>query len=82
MIDKYGSPILIAEDIHEMMRRNNRGAIERINKALLDIAHDLEAMQDMINVIDKWDSGEYSTQTLMAGYNIYCSERAKIKMQD
>lgn len=51
----------------------------RAEKALRDISNDVDNMQEMIRVISKWVVGDYSDQTLISGWNIYCKNRGIVR---
>jgi hypothetical protein len=80
MISRYAAPMFLAEEIQYILDTQEPTVRERM--ALEDVKSDLENMQDMIRVIDNWQRGKYSSQTLIAGYNLFCSGRGKHKLQD
>jgi len=80
MISRYAAPMFLAEEIQYILDTQEPTLRERM--ALEDVKSDLENMQDMVRVIDNWQRGKYSTQTLIAGYNLFCSNRGKHRLQD
>jgi len=77
MINTHASPLFLAEDVQHILDTEELDLRTRL--ALEDVHSDLEAIQEFIKSLDKWNRGHYSTQTLMAAYNIYCSNRARVK---
>lgn len=77
-INRFCSPLHLKDEIDYLLLfetpRN-----ERVRKALRDISSDLEEMQEMIRVVCRWEMGDYSDQTLIAGYNIYCANRGRVR---
>ena len=80
MINTHASPLFLSEDIQYILDTEELDLRTRF--ALEDVRSDLECMQEFIKVLDKWDKGNYSTQTLMAAYNIYVSKRGYTRLKD
>lgn len=80
MISRYAAPMFQAEEIQYILDTQEPTLRERM--VLEDVKSDLENMQEMIKVIDNWQRGKYSSQTLIAGYNLFCSGRGKLRLQD
>jgi len=80
MISRYAAPMFLADELQYILDTQEPTLRERM--ALEDVKSDLENMQDMIRVIDNWQRGKYSSQTLIAGYNLFCSGRGKLRLQD
>lgn len=80
-ISRFSSPLFIKDEIdHILLFETPRNA--RVRKALRDVSSDLEGLQEMIRVISRWEQGDYSDQTLIAGYNVYISSRGRISYED
>jgi len=80
MISRYAAPMFLADELQYILDTQEPTLRERM--ALEDVKSDLENMQEMVRVIDNWQRGRYSSQTLIAGYNSYCSNRGKLRLQD
>lgn len=80
-INRFCSPLHLKDEIDYLLLfetpRN-----ERVRKALRDISSDLGEMQEMIRVVCKWEMGDYSDQTLIAGWNVYSKNRGKVRLED
>lgn len=80
-ISRFSSPLFIKDEIdHILLFETPRN--ERVRKALRDISSDLEEMQEMIRVISRWELGDYSDQTLISAWNLYCRNRGVVRLED
>jgi hypothetical protein len=79
MISTYSSPLFLAEGIQHILDTEELDLRTRL--ALEDVQSDLEAMQEFMKTLDKWEKGNYTTQTLIAAYNIYVSARGYTRLR-
>ena len=80
-ISVFSAPLYLSEEVDYIL--NNRNDLEnKVRKALQDIKNDLDCIHKMTYILDKWESGNLSDKELLAGYNLYCSQRGRVRFRD
>jgi len=79
LINLFASPLYLQEDIEALLGDTDN---PRVKVALSDIASDLQAIYEFTKAIDKWSSRKSSDNDLLISYNIFCSNRGRVRYEN